>query len=80
MKVDTFICNDLDSLMDLMKSKDNSYHYSVAWIDSLNKKLRGVLTCGEHATKEDLQIRNSDFLKYDPKNFICQNSLWTRRN
>ena len=46
MKVDTFICNDLDSLMDLMSAKDKDYSYSVAWIDSLHKNSRGVLTCG----------------------------------
>ena len=39
-----------------MKSKDKEYSYSVAWVDSLHKKTRGVLTCGEHARLEDLVI------------------------
>tara|TARA_B100000242_G_scaffold293514_1_gene271908 strand:- start:11388 stop:12758 length:1371 start_codon:yes stop_codon:yes gene_type:complete len=68
MKVDTFICNDLNSLMDLMSSKDKEYSYSVAWIDSLHKKSRGVLTCGEHAKIVDLKNIDKDFLSYDPKN------------
>ena len=68
MKVDTFICNDLDSLMDLMRSKDEEYSYSVAWLDSLHRKTRGVLTCGEHATLQDLDNIHSNILCYDSKN------------
>ena len=67
MKVDTFICNDLDSLMDLMSAKDKDYTYSVAWIDSLHKNSRGVLTCGEHAKIEDIKNIKKDLLLYNPK-------------
>ena len=68
MKVNTFICDELGILMDLMKSKDTEYSYSVAWVDSLNKKFRGVLTCGEHAKKEDFDNIPSNLLSYDSKN------------
>ncbi len=68
IKVDTFICNELSSLMDLMKAKDEKYLYSVAWIDSLNKKNRGVLSCGEHAKVEDLNNVPPNMLIYDAKN------------
>ena len=44
IKADTFICKDLDALLELMQSKDKEYSYSVAWVDSLHKKTRGVLT------------------------------------
>ena len=65
MKVDTFKFEDLDSLMDCMIDSDKKYRYSVAWIDSLNKKGRGVLTCGEHANFEDLNEKQ----KINPLNF-----------
>ena len=68
IKADTFICNDLDALLELMQSKDKEYSYSVAWVDSLHKKTRGVLTCGEHARLEDLDNINSNHLFYDSKN------------
>ena len=64
MKVETFACNDIDSLMNLMKIKDKKYTYSVAWIDSLNKKGRGILTCGEHAYLEDLEKEYKNSLSY----------------
>ena len=75
MKVDTMIFNDLNSLMDLMSSKDKEYSYSVAWIDSLHKKYRGVLTCGEHAKTKDLQNIDKDFLSYDPKSIGSATNL-----
>ena len=53
--------------MDLMRSKDQEYSYSVAWVDSLHKK-QGVLTCGEHAKLEDLDNNYLDLLSYDSKN------------
>ena len=68
IKADTFICKDLDALLELMQSKDKEYSYSVAWVDSLHKKTRGVLTCGEHARLEDLDNINSNHLFYDSKN------------
>ena len=54
IKVDTFRFKDLDNLMDGMIQADKHYQYSVAWIDSLNKNNRGILTCGNHANLEDL--------------------------
>ena len=54
MNVDTKRFNDIDTLMNEMTESDKKYRYSVAWIDSLNKKFRGVLTCGEHIEKSKL--------------------------
>ena len=68
MKVDTFICEDLDSLMDLMISKDNEYSYTVAWVDALHKNFRGVLSCGEHAIAKDLKENYNNLLSFDLKN------------
>ncbi len=76
MKVDNFICKDLDSLMQLMLQKDKVCTYSVAWIDTLHKHGRGVLTCGEHADKNDLKSKISDVFNYssnsiaDTPNFL----------
>jgi len=67
MNVDTFICNDLEQLMNSMRSKDKEYTYSVAWVDSLHKKMRGVLTCGDHAKIEDLDYGRDDLLSYNSK-------------
>ncbi len=67
MKVDTYICNNLESLMDLMSTKDEEYSYSVAWIDSLHKNSRGILTCGEHAKANDIKKIHNHKLIYDPK-------------
>ena len=67
MKVKNFICEDLSSLMDLMRSKDKEFSYSVAWIDTIHKKARGILTCGEHALKKEVKIQTEDFLVYDPR-------------
>ncbi len=68
MKVNTFICNDLKQLMDLMRSKDQQYTYSVAWVDGLHKRMRGVLTCGDHAKIKDLNYDKLDLLSYNSKN------------
>ncbi len=54
ISVDTCRFNDLNSLMNEMIQSDKKYRYSVAWIDSLNKNFRGVLTCGDHIEKHKL--------------------------
>ena len=47
LNVDTKRFIDIDSLMSEMIEADKKYRYSVAWVDSLSKKFRGVLTCGD---------------------------------
>ncbi len=62
--------NDLDSLMQKMIENDYKYKYNVAWIDSLSRNGRGVLTSGEHASLDQIKkIKKleTDPLKYDPK-------------
>ena len=54
--------------MEAMVEADAKYRYSVAWVDSLDPKGRGVLTCGDHASAESLpREKQSDPLHYDPK-------------
>ena len=76
MKVDTFICQELEELMTLMKEKDNHYKYSVAWVDSLDKKNRGVLTCGEHAKTNELDSNYHDVLNYDSNYLVNAPNLF----
>ena len=68
ISVDTTRYGDLDALMAAMVEADAKYRYSVAWVDSLDPKGRGVLTCGDHAPIEALaKGQQADPLHYDPK-------------
>jgi decaprenylphospho-beta-D-ribofuranose 2-oxidase len=68
ISVDTTRYLDLDSLMAAMVEADAKYRYSVAWVDSLDPKGRGVLTCGDHASLEQLSTaQQAAPLHYDPK-------------
>ena len=68
ISVDTTRYRDLESLMEAMVEADSNYRYSVAWVDSLDPKGRGVLTCGDHAPAEALpKEKQADPLLYDPK-------------
>ncbi len=68
ISVDTTRHRDLESLMAAMVEADAKYRYSVAWVDSLDPKGRGVLTCGDHASAEALPPNlQTDPLHYDPK-------------
>ncbi len=68
ISVDTTRYRDLESLMAAMVEADARYRYSVAWVDSLDPKGRGVLTCGDHAPAEALpKAQQADPLHYDPK-------------
>ena len=68
ISVDTTRYRDLESLMAAMVEADTKYRYSVAWVDCLDPKGRGVLTCGDHAPAEALPPnQQSDPLYYDPK-------------
>ncbi len=68
IEVDTKRFKNLDQLMSEMIEADKKYRYSVAWVDSLHKNFRGVLTCGDHL---DYQKLKKDFqnnpLTYDIK-------------
>jgi len=68
ISVDTSRYRDLESLMAAMVEADAKYRYSVAWVDSLDPKGRGVLICGDHARLEQLSpAQQADPLHYDPK-------------
>ena len=68
ISVDTTRYRDLESLMAAMVEADSIYRYSVAWVDSLDPKGRGVLTCGDHAPADALpKEKQADPLYYDPK-------------
>ena len=69
ISVDTKRCNTLDELMNEMLENDKKYRYSVAWVDSLNKSGRGVITAGDHAKIKDLDFsqEKDKNLYYDPK-------------
>ena len=70
ISVDTTRFRELDALMAAMVDADARYRYSVAWVDSLNPAGRGVLTCGDHACREQVLASNgtgADPLHYDPK-------------
>ena len=55
INVDTKRFKDLDHLMQEMIKADKKYRYSVAWVDSLHKNFRGVLTCGDHLSIQNLK-------------------------
>ena len=68
ISVDTTRYRDLESLMAAMVEADSRYRYSVAWVDSLDPRGRGVLTCGDHAPAAQLDAsEQADPLAYDPK-------------
>lgn len=66
MSVDTDRVGDLDEIMSMMVSGDAEYRYSVAWIDSIARSGRGVLTRGDHAPAQALPT-GADPLAYDPQ-------------
>ena len=55
ISVDISRHNNLDSLMEEMIICDNKFQYSVAWLDTLSKSPRGILTCGDHANPEQFE-------------------------
>ena len=77
MKTNTFKYKDLDDLMDAMINTQDNYQYIVAWVDSLSKKNRGVLTVGNHAVESDLQIKDpyENLLSYHSKSIASAPSF-----
>ncbi len=68
ISVDTTRYENLDDLMDKMIESDKNHRYSVAWVDSLNKNFRGVLTSGNHSSKDSLPSKlTTQALEYDIK-------------
>ena len=55
IEVDTKRFSNIDELMGEMIECDKKFRYSVAWVDSLHKEFRGVLTCGDHLDVKKLK-------------------------
>ena len=77
IKTNTFKYKDLDDLMDAMINTQDNYQYIVAWVDSLSKKNRGVLTVGNHAVESDLQKKDpyENLLSYHSKSIASAPSF-----
>ena len=77
MKTNTFKYKDLDNLMDAMINSQDNFQYIVAWVDSLSKKNRGVLTVGNHAVETDLFKKdpNENLLTYHSKSIVSAPSF-----
>jgi decaprenylphospho-beta-D-ribofuranose 2-oxidase len=75
MAVETHRIGHVDEIMVRMAESDADFRYSVAWIDLLatGKHLgRGVLTNGEHATRDQLGPADSSApLAYDGKQLVA---------
>jgi len=62
LSVDTDRTSDLDATLDLMESGDDSYDYSVAWIDIMTRGAgmgRSILTRGRFARVDELSGRKA---------------------
>jgi len=68
IRVDTEKARGLDDLLERMARRDDEYRYSVAWVDCLARGAslgRGVLTRGDHATRDELDAdARADALGY----------------
>jgi len=76
MAVETHRIGHVDEIMARMAESDTNFRYSVAWIDLLagGRHLgRGVLTNGEHATRDDLSgtADATDPLAYDGRQLVA---------
>ena len=81
MKTDIFKYKDIDDLMDAMINSQDKYQYIVAWVDSLSKKNRGVLTVANHAVENDLlkKATNKNLLSYSSKSIATAPSFFSFR-
>ena len=77
ISVDTSRHRNIDSLMEEMIICDQKFQYSVAWLDTLNKNGRGILTCGNHASPEQLKnkVEIDNLLDYCPKSLAIAPSF-----
>ena len=68
MKVKKMKYFDIESLMDSMLLMERKFQYSVAWLDILDKNVKGILTCANHASLDDLNKKEKiDPLLYNQK-------------
>lgn len=79
IRVDTERTRGLDDLLERMERRDDEYRYSVAWVDCLARGAslgRGVLTRGDHATRDELREEDrADPLSYSPRTRLT--TPWT---
>ena len=77
IKTNTLIFEDINELMDFMKANSMDSKYSVAWIDTLNSKGRGVLTLGDHAMRgESKNFNQKDLLFFSKKSLISAPNIF----
>ncbi len=70
IKEETNRFTNLDDLMKEMIRLDDQNKYSVAWIDSMNNNFRGILSRGNHATKQEIKkLKDIDYLSFNPHPF-----------
>lgn len=68
ISVDTQRVDDLDEVMARMAAGDADHRYTVAWIDSVSRSGRGVITSGDHASIEQLPAdERATALAFAPK-------------
>lgn len=71
MLVDTERADGIDDLMARMVEGDGRYRYTVAWLDTLSERGRGVITSGDHASIDDLPPgQRSGALAFDPRSRV----------
>lgn len=56
MRVDVERTRDLDETLAALSSGDDRYRYTVAWVDLIGGRGRGVLTRGDHADRGSLEF------------------------
>ena len=66
IQVETTRCRNFDELMIEMIKIDSQY--TVGWIDSMSKNLRGILTSANHAKSQDIiNLKGKDKLSFQSK-------------
>ena len=79
MKVKKMKFFDIKKLMKKMIFMEKKCEYSVAWIDISDNDIRGVLTCADHASFEDLNKKQKKYpLLYNNKSDIKIPNLFVK--
>jgi len=77
MVVDTYLSDNLEDSMSRLLDLDKTSTYTVAWIDTLSKGKnlgRGIISGGEHATKEKMKNPENRFAYNDAQKIVFPTS------